>query len=117
MAENGLFIDVVIWTVYVLLTAAVAMAGWSAVHGVLTHERSTDMLASRHTSWIGYTTAGVVAVILAVTFLFASTKPLVVNGRLFTDTLWLRLTDMFIFTSTLLVCICSVVIVVAKFRR
>ena len=43
--------------------------------------------------------------------------PVVSNGKPFTDTLWLRLTDMFIFTSLLLICVCSAVVAIAKFRR
>ena len=117
MADSGLFIDIVLWAVYVLLIAAVGIAVWSAVHGVYTHERATDPLASRHTSMIGYATTALVAVIMLLTCLFASTKPVVSNGKPFTDVLWLRLTDMFIFTSILLICVCSAIVVVAKFRR
>ena len=66
---------------------------------------------------LGYITAGVVAVVLLLTYLLASTQPVVSNGKPFTDTLWLRLTDMFIFSSILLICLCSAIVVAAKFRR
>ena len=66
---------------------------------------------------LGYITAGVVAVVLPLTYLLASTQPVVSNGKPFTDTLWLRLTDMFIFSSILLICLCSAIVVAAKFRR
>jgi hypothetical protein len=39
------------------------------------------------------------------------------NGKPFTDELWLRLSDMFIYTSILLICVCSAIVVAAKFRR
>ena len=117
MADSTLFIDILLWTVYVLLAAAVVMAVWSAVHGVRTHESSADPTASRRTSMIGYATAGLVTVSLLVTYLLASTQPVVTNGNPYTDTLWLRLTDMFIYTSILLICLCSAIVVVAKFRR
>ena len=117
MADSTLFIDILLWTVYVLLAAAVVMAVWSAVHGVRTHESSADPTASRCTSMIGYATAGLVTVSLLVTYLLASTQPVVTNGNPYTDTLWLRLTDMFIYTSILLICLCSAIVVVAKFRR
>ena len=66
---------------------------------------------------LGYITAGVVAVVLLITYLLASTQRVVSNGKPFTDTLWLRLTDMFIFSSILLICLCSAIVVAAKFRR
>ncbi len=114
---DGLFIDILLWAVYILLVVTAGLAVWSAVHGVQTHERSSDALASRRTSMLGYATAGFVAVVLLLTFLFASTRPIVTGGRAFTDALWLRLTDMFIFTPILLICVCSAVIAIAKFRR
>ena len=117
MIDSTFFIDILLWAVYVLLAATVAMAVWSAVHGVLTHESSADAMASRRTSMIGYATAAVVAVIMLVTCLLASTTPVVSNGKPFTDVLWLRLTDMFIYTSILLICLCSAIVAVAKFRR
>ena len=115
MTDSALFIDIMLWAVYVILTIAIGMAIWSAIHGVRTHERDKDPLASRRTSMIGYATAALVAVVLIVTFATASTQPVVSNGQPFTDTLWLRLTDMFIFTS--LICVCSAVVAIAKFRR
>jgi hypothetical protein len=117
MPDTTLVIDLVLWAVYLLVGVAVAAALWSAVHGVRTHERTTDAIASRHTSMIGWATASLLAVILLLTYLLASPAPVVSNGKPFTDALWLRLTDMFIFTSLLLICICSVLVVVAKFRR
>ena len=117
MGGSSFFIDLMLWTVYVLLVAAVATAVWSAVHGIRTHERSNDPMATRRTSMIGYTTAGLVAITMLLTYLLASTKPVVSNGKPFTDVLWLRLTDMFIFSSILLICVCSAIVVAAKFRR
>ena len=114
---GSLLIDIVLWTMYVLLAVAIGVALWSAVHGVITHERADDTLAARHTSMLGYATTAVVATTLAVTFLLGSTQPVVSNGQPFADTLWLRLTDMFIYTSLILICLCSVIVGVAKCRR
>ena len=41
-------------------------------------------------------------VTLALTFAFGSSEPLPVNGRVYGDELWLKLTDMFIGTSAVL---------------
>jgi hypothetical protein len=117
MPDLTLIIDFVLWAVYLLLGVSMAAALWSAIHGVRTHEATVDPIASRHTSKTGYLTAGVVAVILLLTWLLGSTKAVMSNGHPYTDTFWLRLTDMFIFTSLLLICVCSVIVAIAKFRR
>ena len=45
MDDSSMFIDVLLWAVYLLLAVAVGVALWSAVHGVRTHTRSVDALA------------------------------------------------------------------------
>ena len=117
MADSTIIVEIVLWAVYGLLAVAIGIAVWSAVHGVLTHERTKDPLASRRSSMIGYATTALVAVVLLITFALASTQPIVSNGTPFTDTFWLRTTDMFIFTSILLICVCSAIVAIAKFRR
>jgi hypothetical protein len=54
--------------------------------------------------------------LLLVTFLLGSSKPIVTNGELFTDVFWLKTTDMFIYTSILLVIGCFVSAIVSRFR-
>jgi hypothetical protein len=117
MVESTLLIDIILWTVYVLLAVTVGMAVWSGVHGVRTHERMTDQLASRHTSLIGYATIALVAVVMLLTYLLGSSQPIATGGNTFADAFWLKLIDMFIYTSLLLICLCSVIVVAAKFRR
>lgn len=110
-------IDIVLCSVYVLLAAALGVTLWAAIHGVRTHEQAADALTARRVSMTGYLTAGLLAVTLLATYLLASTRPIVSNGHPFTDVMWLRLSDMFIFTSLLLIGICSIIVVIAKFRR
>lgn len=117
MTDQTLIIDIVLWTVYLLLAAAVGGTLWSAIHGVRTHEQATDLMASRHASVTGYATVFLVVTVMVITYLLASAAPVVSNGQPFTDTFWLRLTDMFIFTSLLLICVCSAIVVIAKCRR
>ena len=117
MTNSTLFVEIVLWAMYCLLAVAIGIAVWSAVHGVRTHERTKDPLASRRTSMIGYSTVALVVILMLLTFALASTYPIISNGQPFTDAFWLRLSDMFIFTSILLFCVCSVIVAIAKFRR
>lgn len=117
MTDPTLIVDIVLWSVYLLLGASLAATAWSAFHGIRTHERTADPLAARHTAALGSATAALLALTLLMTYLLASTQPVVSNGQPFTDPVWLRLTDMLIYTPLLLICVCSVLVVIAKFRR
>lgn len=117
MADPMVFIDVVLWLVYLLMAAGVAVTLWSAIHSVRTHEAAADPIGARHSAMTGYLALSVVAATLAVTFAVGSDTPVKSNGHVFADGLWLRLTDMFIFSSIILICLCSVIVAVAKCRR
>ena len=111
------YVDVIIWAMYVLTACTVVAAVWSAWHGVRTHSRRQTDLSPRHTSFLGLAVAVLTAGVMALTFLLASTDPLTVNGQPFTSEFWLRLTDMFILTSLILIALCSALVAAARFRR
>jgi len=117
MSDPTLYIDLVLYAVYALMAMAIVAVGYGVWHGVRTHSRERSALDTRYTAYTGFGVAAGVAVIMLLTWLLASTEPLTVNGQPFTDTRWLRLTDMFLLTSILLIIVCSVLVVVAKFRR
>lgn len=86
-----------------LVVATLALAVWSVARG-MRMSRSDDAVvnnvpARRITIYVA---AGTVLVLLA-TFIMSSTTPLTVNGTQYTDTMWLRVSGMFIATSTLLI--------------
>ena len=110
MGENDILIDIIIILMYVLLAATLAVSVWSAWNGVRTHQR-------RQSTRIGYGVAAFTVVLLAVTWLLGSTRPIVSNGHVFDNPWWLRLTDMFLWSSLILIIVCSVIVVIAKFRR
>jgi len=54
--------------------------------------------------------------LLLVTFLLGSSDPVVTNGERFADVFWLKATDMFIYTSILLIIGCFVSAIIGRFR-
>ena len=110
MDESDILIDIIIILMYVLLASTLAVSVWSAWNGVRTHQR-------RQSTRIGYGVAAFTVVLLVVTWLLGSTRPIVSNGQVFDNPWWLRLTDMFLLSSLILIIVCSVIVVIAKFRR
>ena len=56
------------------------------------------------------------ALILVLTFIFGSTQAMIVNGQNFTDGFWLRMTDMFVNSSLLLLILAAGVVVFGATR-
>jgi len=98
MDEAPLYIDLLLGAIYVLLAAIVLLTGWSLVRSI--RLRGKDGIRSMRTA------AAMVLLLVAclvVTWLLGSTRPLTINGTLYTDTFWLRLSDMLINTSLVLI--------------
>ena len=90
-------IDVILYTIYILLAVGTGLALWSA----LRHVRVTPLMVG-----VG---AGLLA-LLALTYLLADTTPLTIT---FDDVFWLRVSDMLIWTSVVLMLIAALGVIVS----
>lgn len=98
-----LFTDLVLWFIYVLLAAITIVTAVSVVCEIRVRSKDTMMTNGVPAARIAWFAACLLLGGLALTFAFSSVEPLRINGRLFDSALWLRMTDMFINTSILLI--------------
>ena len=90
------FADLMLGLMYLMLAFAIGVTAWSVWH-TLRSRRKGDAC-------------------LVLTFLLGSSSPVMTDGVRFSDTFWLKTTDMFIYTSILLIIGCFVSAIVSKFR-
>ncbi len=113
---DPVFIDILLGTLYVMLVLVTLLVVWSAV-------RSLRLREGKELDWgfpskrIAWGVAILVVATLAITALLADTTPLVINGKMYTDTLWLRIGDMMIWTSAVLIVVAVVVSLPRPLRR
>ncbi len=105
--ESPVFIDVLLGCIYVLLIATLGLTVWSMVRSLTMRERPSKVqgIPARRIAW------GVFALLvatLALTCLLADTTPMTINGHAFTDTFWLRVSDMLINSSLILMIVAIV---------
>lgn len=98
-----LLTDVLIGYVYLLTAAAVGVAVFSAIHGIRTRSRQDGVENGVPTARINTITWIITVLLLAGSFACATTEPIKVNGKLYSETIWLRLSDMFIVTSGVMI--------------
>ena len=110
------FADVMLGLMYLMVAAALGVTAYSVWHGMRTRRKGDDIINGVPAGWIGWCVAICFVVCLAVTFLLGSSAPVVTNGVQFTNVFWLKLTDMFIYTSILLILGCFVSAIVSRFR-
>ena len=105
--ESPEFASLMLIAIYVLTIAAIAVTVWSVVHTMRTahSEGRSNGIPTRR---IVCLVVALLALLLTVTALTASTRPLFVNGKTFDDTFWLRVSDMLIVTSIALIAIAAI---------
>ena len=95
------------WGLLAITTTASIVA---VARGIRRANRSEGMTNGIPARRITYTTYGITALILLLTFVFGSTQTMMVNGENFTDSFWLRITDMFVNSSLLLLVLAAGVV-------
>lgn len=102
-----LLTDVVIFLMWILFFGTVITTIALAIIGYKKHKDSSQ------TSWgipsrrLSLSVSLGTAVVLIVSFLIASSEPMLINGTRYSDTLWLKVSDMFILTASILL-LCAI---------
>ena len=109
--------DIMLWLMYIALAAAIVVTLWSVVKTLRMRTKDDEIINGVPQTRIAWTTAGCFLVCLAVTYLLGSSEPLTTNGTLFTSRFWLKTTDMFIYTSIILIIGCLAGVIVSRFRN
>ena len=110
------FADLMLWLMYFAVIAAIAVTIASVVKTLRMRTKDDEVVNGVPQARITWTTAFCFVVCLAVTWLLGSSRPLLTNGQLFTSTFWLKTTDMFIYTSIILIIGCFAGVIVSRFR-
>ena len=110
------FASVVLWLMYVMLALTLLVTAYSVWHGLQTRRQGDDLSNRVPAGRIGWCVIAGVVLLLVVTFALGSSSPVVSNGIPFTDDFWLKVTDMFIYTSTILIVGCFASALVSRFR-
>ena len=114
-----LLTDAVLVFMYVLVSGAVLLAVAAVAVGQRRSGGSSSVVNNIPAARIAWATVALLVGSLLVTFLLGSSKPVLVNGVEYTDTFWLKATDMFINTSFVLlfVAVCGVVFGLSGYNR
>ena len=106
------FADLMLWLMYFAVIAAIAVTIASVVKTLRMRTKDDEVVNGVPQARIAWT----IAFCFAVTWLLGSSRPLLTNGQLFTSTFWLKTTDMFIYTSIILIIGCFAGVIVSRFR-
>ena len=109
--------DLMLWLMYIAVFAAIVVTLASVVKTLRMRTKDDEVVNGVPQTRIAWTTAGCFVACLVVTYLLGSSEPLVTNGSRFTSQFWLKATDMFIYTTIILIIGCFVGVIVSRFRN
>lgn len=114
-----LLTDVLMVLMILMVIGGIGLAVWSVVWHLKIRGRGESRENNIPVKKIAYCVAGGTALMLLLTFLLGSSAPMLINGTTFDDTLWLKVSDMFISSSLLLitVAIAAVIYGATKYIR
>lgn len=113
------FTDAVLVFIYMLVLATVAITSLAVYRSVKGRDKTSDTVNNIPAAKIVWLTTGLTAASMLLTFLLGSSESVMVNGVEYSDVFWLKATDMFINTASILlfVAVCGVVFGLSGYNR
>jgi H+/Cl- antiporter ClcA len=114
-----LFTDAVIILGYSLIIAGIGITVWAMVRSLHVRGKGENYNNNIPVKKINYSVAIGVLLLCGLTFLIGSSSDIVINGTRFTNYFWLKASDMFIYTSLILmiIAIAAVIYGATKYTR
>ena len=114
---SPLVADIMLWLMYIAVAAALIVTVVSVLKTVRLRTKDDEVVNGVPRTRMAWIVGIAFLLCLVLTFLLGSSEPVRTNGKLFTDTFWLKATDMFIYTSLILIIGCFAGVVLSRFRN
>ena len=98
-----LLTDMLLGYIYLMVVVAIGVTAYSVVHGIRTRGRQGFSENGVAAGRIAIATWIFTVLLLVISFALGSTEPIKVNGKDFCEGIWLRLSDMFIISSGVMI--------------
>jgi len=110
-----IIVDILLWLIYITVAIAIAVVVWSLLRTLRNHSRR-GIINGIRSSLIAWSVAGLLALSLAITWIAGSEKPMLINGTVYDDKLWLRVSDMLCGTIAIML-LAAIIAVLFGFTR
>ena len=114
---SPLIADIMLWLMYIAVVVAVVVTIVSVMRTLRLRTKDDEVVNGVPRTRLAWIVGVAFLLCLVLTFVLGSSEPVKTNGKLFTDTFWLKATDMFIYTSLILIIGCFAGVVLSRFRN
>ena len=113
---SPLIADIMLWLMYITVAVALVVTVVSVIKTVRLRTKDDEVVNGVPRTRMAWVVVVAFLLCLLLTFVLGSSEPVRTNGKLFTDAFWLKTTDMFIYTSLILIIGCFAGVVLSRFR-
>ena len=113
---SPLIADIMLWLMYITVAVALVVTVVSVIKTVRLRTKDDEVVNGVPRTRMAWVVVVAFLLCLVLTFVLGSSEPVRTNGNLFTDAFWLKTTDMFIYTSLILIIGCFAGVVLSRFR-
>ena len=114
---SPLIADIMLWLMYIAVAVAIIVTVVSVVRTLRLRTKDDEVVNGVPRTRMAWVVVIAFLICLVLTFALGSSEPVRTNGKLFTDAFWLKATDMFIYTSLILITGCFAGVVLSRFRN
>ena len=114
---SPLVADIMLWLMYIAVVVAVVVTIVSVMRTLRLRTKDDEVVNGVPRTRLAWIVGVAFLLCLVLTFVLGSSEPVKTNGKLFTDTFLLKATDMFIYTSLILIIGCFAGVVLSRFRN
>ena len=114
---SPLVADIMLWLMYIAVVVAVVVTIVSVMRTLRLRTKDDEVVNGVPRTRMAWIVVVAFLLCLVLTFLLGSSEPVRTNGKLFSDTFWLKAADMFIYTSLILIIGCFAGVVLSRFRN
>lgn len=101
-------IELIIILMYIALGAALGTTLWAIIRTIRIIGKTSGRVHGVPVRRIKILTWATIIAVVIISLTCMSTEPLHINTATYSDTFWLRMANMFVFTSTFVICIATI---------
>lgn len=110
-------VDAILIIMYLMLAATVGTLVYSVIHSVRVGGRAFMRVNGIPVGKISFALFVALLVVFAGAFVLGSSDAITVNGKPYDEWGWLKMADMFIYTSGLMIFVATALVIYGLFRR
>lgn len=111
---SDILIDILLVVMFLMVVIAVGACVWGVWRTMKYRSRDAAVVNGVPVMKTAAATAGFTAVLLLLTFLFGSSESMMINGKAYSDSFWLKAADMFVVSAVIMVIVAAIAIVAGK---